>query len=82
MVKRLDVGIERVVDGHLDGTLEVPGNLRVGLADDAMGYSTTGGNLQQSTIATVDELAAEIADGNRRVSATPTGRLTQPPTAR
>ena len=82
MVKRLDVGIERVVAGHLDGTLEVPGNLRIGLADGALGYSTTGGNLQPSTIASVDELSNEIADGERRVDDVPTGELTEPPDAR
>lgn len=80
MLKRLDVGIERVVADHLAGTLEVPGGLRIGLADDAVGYSTTGGNLQRSTIAAVDKLAAQIANGSRRVNVAPTHTLIQPPT--
>jgi basic membrane lipoprotein Med (substrate-binding protein (PBP1-ABC) superfamily)/DNA-binding SARP family transcriptional activator len=81
MVKRLDVGIERVVAGHLDGSLEVPSNLRVGLAEGAVGYSTSGGHLAPTTIDTVDRLAAEIADGERSVDDVPTGEVRLPPSA-
>jgi basic membrane lipoprotein Med (substrate-binding protein (PBP1-ABC) superfamily)/DNA-binding SARP family transcriptional activator len=78
MLKRLDVGVERVVAGHLDGTLEVPGSLRVGLADGAVGYSRSGGNLRPSTIAAVDELADEISSGERRIDDVPRGELSAP----
>ena len=40
MLKRLDVGVERVVEDYQAGDLEVPSALRLGLADEAVGYST------------------------------------------
>ena len=63
MLKRLDVGVERIVEDYQAGDLEVPGSLRLGLADEAVGYSTAGDHLSPATIAEVDALAADIVSG-------------------
>ena len=63
MLKRLDLGVERIVEEFQAGDLEVPGSLRLGLADEAVGYSTAGDHLSPATIAEVDGLAADIASG-------------------
>jgi basic membrane lipoprotein Med (substrate-binding protein (PBP1-ABC) superfamily)/DNA-binding SARP family transcriptional activator len=78
MVKRMDVGVERIVDDYVAGDLEVPGALRLGLAEDAVGYSTSGGHLSAETIARLDALAADIKNGEISVSLTPTGELREP----
>ncbi len=79
MLKRLDLGVERIVEEFQAGELEVPGSLRLGLADEAVGYSTAGDHLSPATIAEVDGLAADIASGVITVSTTPTGDLRKPP---
>ena len=81
MLKRLDLGVERIVEDFQAGDLEVPGSLRLGLADEAVGYSTAGDHLSPATIAEVDGLAADIASGAITVSTTPTGDLREPPPA-
>jgi hypothetical protein len=78
MVKRLDVGVERIVDAYVAGDLEVPSALRLGLADDAVGYSTSGGHLDSATIARLDALEADIKNGEISVSLTPTGDVREP----
>ncbi|HEX5614739.1 MAG TPA: BTAD domain-containing putative transcriptional regulator, partial [Acidimicrobiia bacterium] len=79
MLKRFEVGIERVVAAHEDGTLEVPSTLKLGLADGAVGYSTSGDHLRASTITRLDELEAAIVRGTITVASTPTGLLREPP---
>ena len=81
MVKRFDVGIERIVADREAGTLVVPSSLRLGIADGAVGYSTSGDSLSPSTIAAVDEYEAAIAQGSVTVSASPTGLLREAPAA-
>jgi hypothetical protein len=79
MLKRLDVGVEHIVEAYEAGDLAVPSAVRLGLADDAVGYSTAGGHLHPATIAQVDALAADIKSGEISVSDTPTGELRAPP---
>ena len=63
MLKRLDDGIEWVVARHEDGTLTVPATVRLGLADNGVGYSTSGGHLSDATLSRLDELEAGIVSG-------------------
>jgi len=78
MIKRLDVGVERIVGDYVAGDLEIPSALRLGLAEDAVGYSTSGGHLDAATIAQLDALEADIKEGEISVSLTPTGELREP----
>lgn len=71
MVKRLDLVVERVVSEHVDGTLRVPSSLRLGLADGAVGYSTSGNHLRASTIDALQRLEHDITDGGLTVSRRP-----------
>ena len=81
MLKRLDVGVEHVVAAQLDGTLEIPSALRLGLSDGAVGYSKAGGNLQPSTIEELDRFAAAISAGGLAVDDVPTDELRELPSA-
>ena len=75
MLKRLDVAVEHVVAAHEAGTL-VPGLLRLGLADDAVGYSTSGNKIRASTITTLGNLEAKVVSGvDRKCDSTPVGDL-------
>jgi basic membrane protein A len=79
MLKRFDVAIERVVADHEDDQLATPSTITLGLADDGVGYSTSGGNLRASTIATLDELEVAIVERDVAVEKMPRGDLRQPP---
>jgi basic membrane lipoprotein Med (substrate-binding protein (PBP1-ABC) superfamily)/DNA-binding SARP family transcriptional activator len=79
MIKNIEVGIERVITDYKDGSLEVPSTLRLGLTDEAVGYTKSGNKLSPATIAAVDKLAAEIASGSRPVDRTAIGELVSPP---
>jgi basic membrane lipoprotein Med (substrate-binding protein (PBP1-ABC) superfamily)/DNA-binding SARP family transcriptional activator len=81
MLKRLDTAMARVVADDEAGVLEFPGSIRLGLVDEAVGYSTAGDHLSASTIAAVDELGAAVAGGEIDVDTTPTGPLSEPPPA-
>jgi hypothetical protein len=55
-----------------------PGLRELGLADDAVGYSTTGGHLSAQTITELERYRAEIVAGHRVVSEAPKGSLAPP----
>ena len=59
MIKRFDVAVYEMIRDYLDGGLE-PASRELTLADGGVGYSTTGGHLTPETIATLEELEAEI----------------------
>ena len=79
MVKRLDQGVVTVVAAYEDGRLRVPSTVDLDLADDALGYSTSGNHLQPSTIEALEELRAQIIAGEIEVDDVPTGSVTTPP---
>ena len=51
MLKRFDLGVEEAVARYEAGTLEVPSTVRLGLAEGAIGYSTSGDRMQATTVA-------------------------------
>jgi len=68
MLKRVDVAVGRAISDYLNGTF-TPGELRLGLAEDGVGYSTTGGFVDD-IVADLDALAAQIIDGTIEVPTT------------
>jgi basic membrane protein A len=78
MIKRFDVAVYELVRDFLDGGLGSERRV-LGLADGAIGYSTTGDHLTPDTIATLDRLQGEIVSGARVVPRSPTGPLEPPP---
>lgn len=63
MYKRMDAGVRAVVDAYESGTLTAPNILVVGAAEGAVGYTDTGGHLDEGTIAKLEELRAGIVEG-------------------
>jgi basic membrane lipoprotein Med (substrate-binding protein (PBP1-ABC) superfamily)/DNA-binding SARP family transcriptional activator len=63
MYKRMEAGIRAVVDAHEAGTLPASGTLVVGAAEGAVGYTDTGGHLDDATVAKLEDLRARIIDG-------------------
>ncbi|MDT0201969.1 BMP family ABC transporter substrate-binding protein [Nocardioides sp. AE5] len=69
MLKRIDTAVFDYIKAFADG--EAPaGAITLTLADDGVGYSTSGGYIDDIT-AQVDEAAAGIKDGSITVSPTP-----------
>ena len=75
MFKRLDLGVERVVADHQSGRLEVPSMLRLGLAEDAVGYTTSGDHLSPATLAVLHDLEERVVRGDIAVSDSPASPL-------
>jgi basic membrane lipoprotein Med (substrate-binding protein (PBP1-ABC) superfamily)/DNA-binding SARP family transcriptional activator len=71
MLKRLDIAIEVATERSLDGSLPVPGTIRLGLAEGAVGYATGGDHLTANTIDRLRELTADIVEGRRSVDPVP-----------
>ena len=78
MVKRLDQGVVTIVAAYEDGRLRVPSTVDLDLADDALGYSTSGNHLQPSTIEALEELRTQVIAGEIEVDDVPTGPVTTP----
>ena len=81
MLKRLDVGVEWVVAEYEEGRLEAPSTVRLGVAEDAVGYSTSGDRMQATTVAALRELQERIASGEIVVDRIPVGPPSEPSTA-
>jgi basic membrane protein A len=69
MIKRVDVAVYDNIEAHLDGTLEA-GEQVFDLASDGVGYSTSGGFVDDITDQ-LDEFAAQIAAGEIEVPEAP-----------
>lgn len=70
MLKKVDVGVHGFLTSVSDGSVEA-GTSVYDLADDGVGYSTSGDKLSAETIAKLDEFAAQIKDGTIKVPTTP-----------
>ncbi len=68
MLKRVDVAVGLAIKDYLEGTF-TPGEKRLGLADDGVGYSTTGGFVDDIA-AELDALAEQIISGEIEVPST------------
>lgn len=68
MLKRVDVAVGLAILDFLEGNF-TPGENRLGLAEDGVGYSTTGGFVDDIA-ADLDALAAQIIDGTIEVPTT------------
>ena len=77
MIKKFDVAVYELVHMLVDGDLR-PGVRVLGLAEKAVGYSTTGGHLSIDTIAALEHYRQEIIEGTRVVPSAPTGALEPP----
>ena len=75
------MGIHAVVAAYDNGTLVAPSVVEVGLIEGAVGYTTTGGDLGASTIATLEQFRDEIVNGTIPVQPVPAEAidLTAPP---
>jgi basic membrane lipoprotein Med (substrate-binding protein (PBP1-ABC) superfamily)/DNA-binding SARP family transcriptional activator len=71
MYKRFDLGIEAVIAAHVAGDLTGAGSITLDLADQAVGYTATGGHLTPDTIEVLESLRAGIVDGSIVVETTP-----------
>jgi basic membrane lipoprotein Med (substrate-binding protein (PBP1-ABC) superfamily)/DNA-binding SARP family transcriptional activator/Tol biopolymer transport system component len=72
MYKRIEAGIRAVVDAHEAGTLPASGGaFVVGVAEGAVGYTDTGGYLDDATLAKLEDLRARIIDGTIVVDPVP-----------
>ncbi len=69
MLKRVDVAVAKAISDFLEGSF-TSGPVRLGLAEEGVGYSTTGGFVDDIA-ADLDELAAEIVAGTIEVPETP-----------
>jgi basic membrane protein A len=77
MIKKFDVAVYELVHMLVDGDLR-PGGRILGLADDAVGYSTTGGHLSTDTVAVLERYREEIVAGSLVVPSAPVGALEPP----
>jgi basic membrane protein A len=77
MIKKFDVAVYELVRMLVDGKLR-PGVLKLGLAEKAVGYSTTGGHLSIDVISAIEHYRQEIIAGARVVPTAPTGALESP----
>ena len=71
MLKRVDVAVGRAILEFLEGNFTT-GPVRLGLAEEGVGYSSTGGFVDDIA-AELDELAQQIIDGEIEVPTTPEG---------
>jgi basic membrane lipoprotein Med (substrate-binding protein (PBP1-ABC) superfamily)/DNA-binding SARP family transcriptional activator len=71
MYKRLESGISAVVGAHDAGTLTGQRTLVVGVAEGAVGYTDTGGHLDDATVAQLDEFRDRMLDGTLVVDPEP-----------
>ena len=69
MLKRVDVAVGNAVKDQLEGNF-APGALRLGLAEEGVGYSTSGGFIDDIVDA-LDALADQIIDGSIEVPTEP-----------
>jgi len=69
---------DRVVAAYDNGTLVAPSFVEVGLAEGAVGYTTTGEHLGASTIATLEQLRDEIVNGTIAVEPVPSEAVNLP----
>lgn len=79
MVKRLDHGVETIVAAYEEGRLRVPSTVDLGLADGAVGYTTSGDHLQSSTLEALEDLEEQIIRGEIDVDDVPTGAVMATP---
>jgi basic membrane lipoprotein Med (substrate-binding protein (PBP1-ABC) superfamily)/DNA-binding SARP family transcriptional activator len=77
MIKKFDVAAYELVRMLVEGELR-PGVRQLGLADNAVGYSTTGGHLSAEKIAELERYRKEIIVGSRVVPSAPDGPLAVP----
>ena len=61
MLKRVDVAVGKAILDFLEGSF-TPGAVRLGLAEEGVGYATTGGFIDDIS-AELDDYAAQIIDG-------------------
>lgn len=61
MLKRVDTAVAKAISDFLEGSF-TPGPVRLGLAEEGVGYSTTGGFVDDIA-ADLDAYAAQIIDG-------------------
>jgi basic membrane lipoprotein Med (substrate-binding protein (PBP1-ABC) superfamily)/DNA-binding SARP family transcriptional activator len=79
-IKRFDVAVYEMISDFVDGGLD-GGRRELTLADGAVGYSTSGGNVPPNVVAVLDELEDEIVSGALIVPRSPSGRLRRPLTS-
>ena len=77
MIKKFDVAVYELVRKLVDDELR-PGVRQLGLADNAVDYSTAGGHLSAATIAELERYRKEIVAGTRMVPSAPHGPLEPP----
>ena len=77
MIKKFDVAVYELVR-HARRRRAPTGCAELGLADNAVGYSTTGGHLSTDTIAALERYREEIVAGTRLVPSAPSGTLEPP----
>lgn len=78
MVKRLDYGVQAIVEAYEEGRLRVPSTLELGVADGSVGYTTSGNHLRTSTLEALEKLEERILHGDIQVKDVPTGPLVTP----
>jgi len=61
MLKRVDVAVAKAISDFLEGSF-TPGPVRLGLAEEGVGYATSGGFVDDIA-ADLDDYAAQIIDG-------------------
>ncbi len=69
MLKRVDVAVGKAISDFLEGSF-TPGAVRLGLAEDGVGYSTSGGFIDD-IVPQIDEFKAQIIDGTITVPTEP-----------
>jgi basic membrane protein A len=77
MIKKFDVAAYELVR-MLGQAAPRPGVRQLGLAENAVGYSTTGGHLSAETVAELERYRKEIVAGTRTVPSAPDGPLAAP----
>jgi hypothetical protein len=77
MLKKFDVAASELVRLLVNDEL-LPGVRELGLADNAVGYSTAGGHLSADTITQLERYRNEIVAGTRIVRSAPSGALAPP----
>ncbi len=70
MLKRFDTGVYTAIDLFVSGDF-APGEIHLGVAEDAVGYSTSGNFLAVETIAALEALKEQIVAGEIAVPERP-----------
>ena len=70
MLKKVDVAVFEAIKSFTEGSLE-PGVRRFDLANDGVGYATTGDLLSAEILAELEDLKQQIIDGQIEVPTTP-----------